>query len=197
MYPKIEWFTGYSAIETNDLIFQFRDIGPVGHLDYDEKGKGLEIAVIGNISRYLSVIGDVSAHFSLNRFPVPLTTPCSQTPCPSLTQEGTINPRLLYFLAGPEIKWRNHTRFTPMGHALFGLAHSTTTFSTAGSVVNLSRTDAETGFGMAFGGGVDFRITRRFSLREFLTRSQAFVGSNVLPSQKVNAVGWSAGILFH
>jgi hypothetical protein len=195
-YPGIEYFTGYSAIETNDHIFQFRDIGPVGQLDFDEKGSGFEAAVIRNLSRYLGIMGDFSAHLSLNRFSVPLTTPCSQALCSS-TQEGTINPRLFYFLAGPEIKWRNRTRITPTAHALFGIAHSTATFSTAGSVLNLSRTDAETGFALALGAGFDLRISRRVSLRELLTHSQAFVGSNALPSQRVNSIGWSAGVLFH
>jgi hypothetical protein len=46
-YPKIESFVGYSAIETNDHTFQFADVGPVGHLDYDEKSKGFEAAAIG------------------------------------------------------------------------------------------------------------------------------------------------------
>jgi hypothetical protein len=187
-YPKIEWFIGYSAIETNDHTFQFADIGPVDHLDYDEKSKGFEASVIGNLNRYFGIVGDFGAHFSSNQFAIPIAT---------ASQEGTINPRLFYFLAGPEVKWRNHSRVAPFAHALFGMAHSTTTFQTSGSVVSLSRTDAESGFAMAFSGGLDFRITRRVSFRGFLTRSEAYVGSNALPRQRVDTVGWSGGILFH
>src|SRR5215472_14470923 len=40
--PKLEWYAGYSAIETNDHVFQFTDIGPAGNLDYDEKGRSIK-----------------------------------------------------------------------------------------------------------------------------------------------------------
>jgi len=187
-YPRIEWFVGYSAIETNNHTFQFADIGPVGQLDYDEKSQGFEASVVRNLSRYAGIVGDFGAHFSSNQFAVPIGT---------AVQEGTINPRLFSFLAGPELKWRNRSRMAPFAHALFGLAHSTTTFQTSGSVVTLSRTDAESGLAMAFSGGFDFRIARRVSFRGFLTRSEAYVGSSALPRQRVNAVGWSGGILLH
>jgi hypothetical protein len=196
-YPKFEVFAGYSAIETNDHSLQFPDIGPVGNLDFDEKGKGFETAVIFNLNRYVGIMGDFSAHFSQNQFAVPLALPCNRAPCSDSTQPGTIDPRLFDFLVGPELKLRNRTRFTPFVHTLFGLAHSTATFRTTGSTINLSRTDGETGFAMAFGGGMDVRIIRRVSFRGFLTYSQAFVGATALPSQKVNSIGWSSGVLFH
>jgi hypothetical protein len=196
-YPRLEVFAGYSAIETNDHTFQFLDIGPVSHLDFDERSKGFETAVIANLSRYVGIMGDFSAHFSLNQFPVPVAPPCAQPPCSSSAQPGTINPRLFTFLTGPELKARNRTRITPFVHALFGIAHSAATFNTAGSVVSLSRTDQENGFAMAFGGGFDVRILRRVVFRGFLTYSQAFVGSDVLARQRVNSVGWSSGVLFH
>ena len=198
-YPKVEYFAGYSAIETNNHTFLFSEVRPVSGLDYDEGGRGFEAALIRNVSRYFSIVGDFSAHLSSNLLAGQYAIQfCKKAPCPgSETQNGKINPDLFDFLAGPEVKWRNHTRITPFANALFGLAHSTATFSTTGSLATVSSTDAETGFGMAFNGGFDFRITRRFSFRGFLTYSQAFVGSDVLPRQRVDAVGWSSGILFH
>jgi hypothetical protein len=50
---------------------------------------------------------------------------------------------------------------------------------------------------MRFGGGLDVRITRRFSFRTLAMYSQAFVGSNALPRQRVDALGWSSGLPFH
>jgi len=194
-YPKLEYFAGYSAIETNNHTFLFSEVRPVSGLDYDEGGKGFESAVIGNISRYFSVVGDFSAHLSYNQFTAQF---CKQPPCPAAeTQEGKINPQLFDFLAGPEVKWRNHTRVTPFANALFGLAHSTATFNTTGSITNLSSTDAESGFAAAVSAGFNLRITRRVGLRGFLNYSQAFVGSDVLPRQRVDSVGWSIGVLFH
>lgn len=195
-YPSIEISTGYSAIETNDHSFQFANIGPVRNLDFDEGGFGFEAAVIRNLSRWVGIMGDFSAHFSSDKFPVTVAMPCSLPPCASASQPGSINPRLFNFLAGPEIKWRNRTRFTPFVHALAGVAHSTATFSTSGPLVNLSRTDAETGFAMSLGGGVDVRISRRFSFRGGVMYGQSLVGSSALPRQKVDYAGWSSGVLF-
>jgi len=189
-YPRLEMFVGFAAVETNDHSFQFADVGPVGHLDFDEKGKGFEAAVVGNVTRYLGIMGNFAAHFSSNEFTVPF-------PSSSTTQLGTINPRLFDLMAGPELKVRNRTRVTPFVHALFGIAHSTATFQTTGPVINFSRTDAETGFAMAFGLGGDVRISRRFSFRGLLSYQRAFVGANDLPRQEVGALGWSSGVILH
>jgi opacity protein-like surface antigen len=197
-YPKFEVFAGYSAIETNDHTFHFRHPNfNVLNTDFDEGGRGFEGAVNRNLTRYFGVMGDFSANFSHDRGPVNFTTPCVQPPCPVVTQSSEINPRLFEFLAGPELKWRNHTRVNPFVHTLFGVAHSTATFSTNGSAVNLSRTDTDTGFAMKAGAGFDVRLFRHVSFRGFLTYGKAYVGSDALPHQKVNELGWSVGPVFH
>jgi hypothetical protein len=195
--PKLEWYAGYSAIETNDHVFQFTGVGPVGDLDYDEKGRGFDVATIVNLRRYFSIVGEFSAHFSSNSFLIPVPTNCSQPPCPSVTQPLSINPRIFYFLAGPEFKWHNRTRITPFVNGLIGIAYSRATLTTKGAAVDISLTDADSGFAAAADGGFEVRIAKRFGFRGFLTRNGAFVGSKALPRQKVGAVGWSAGILFH
>ncbi len=50
---------------------------------------------------------------------------------------------------------------------------------------------------MTYGGGFEVRIIRRVSFRTSLDYSKAFVGSNALPAQRVNSVGYSVGIIFH
>jgi len=197
-YPKLEYFAGYSAIETNNHTFLFSELKPVGGLDYDEGGTGFEASVKRNASRYFSIVGDFSAHLSYNTFsPEFATKTCAQPPCAPVTQTLKINPELFDFLTGPEFKWRNRTRIAPFANALFGLAHSTATLNTTGSVANITSTDAENGFAMAFSAGFELRITRRVGFRGFLTYSQAFVGSDVLPRQRVDTVGWSTGFVFH
>ena len=142
-------------------------------------------------------MGDFSAHFSHDQGPITLTPPCAQPSCPPVTQSAELNPRLFNFLAGPEIKGRNRTRLTPFAHALFGMAHTTATFRTAGPALTLSRTDADTGFAMTYGGGLEVRVLSRVSFRTSLDYSKAFVGASALPPQRVNSVGYSAGIVFH
>ena len=196
-FPRIEVFGGYSAIETNDHNFHFGPNFNATNTDFDEGGRGFEAAFTFNLKRYFGVVGDFSAHFSHDQGPVTLTPPCAQPPCPPVTQNAELNPRLFNFLAGPEMKGRNRTRLTPFAHALFGAAHTTATFKTVGPALTLSRTDADTGFAMTYGGGLEFRILRRASFRASFDYSKAFVGSNALPPQRVNSVGYSAGIIFH
>jgi opacity protein-like surface antigen len=196
-FPKIEVFGGYSSIETNDHTFHFGPKFNATNTDFDEGGKGFEVAVTRNLNRYFGIVGDFSAHFSHDQGPVTLKLPCPQQPCPSVKQNAELNPRLFNFLAGPEIKGRNRTRFTPFAHGLFGIAHTTCTFSTSGAVGSLSRTDADTGFAMTYGGGLEVRVLRRVSFRTSFDYSKAFVGSSALPTQRVNSVGYSAGIIFH
>jgi len=199
-FPTIEIFGGYSSIETNDHNFHF---GPSSggfnatDTDFDEGGKGFEAAVIRNLNRYFGIMGDFSAHFSDDQGLIALRLPCAQPPCSPVTQSADLNPRLFNFLAGPEFKWRNHTRFTPFAHALFGVAHTTVTFRTAGPAGSLSKGDEDTGFAMTYGGGLQVRILRRVSFRVSLDYSKAFVGSSALPPQRVDSLGYSAGVVFH
>jgi opacity protein-like surface antigen len=199
-FPKIEIFGGYSSIETNNHNFHFglpsRGFN-VTDTDFDEGGKGFEAGVIRNLNRYFGIMGDFSAHFSYDQGPIALTPPCVQPPCLPVTQIAELNPRLFNFLAGPEFKWRNHTRFTPFAHALFGVTHTTATFSTAGPAVSLSKGDEDTGFAMTYGGGLQVRILRRVSFRVSLDYTKAFVGSSALPPQRVDSLGYSAGVAFH
>lgn len=194
-FPKIEVFAGYSAIETNDHTFRFDPGFNASNTDFDEGGRGFETAVTRNLNKYFGVMGDFSAHFSHDAGPIPLTPPCALPPCSPVTQNAELNPRLFNFLVGPEIKWRNHTRLTPFTHALFGITHTTCTFKTAGPALTLSRTDADTGLAMTYGGGVQVRIVSRLSFRTSFDYSKAFVGSSALPSQRVNSLGYSVGIV--
>jgi opacity protein-like surface antigen len=196
-FPKIEIFGGYSSIETNDHNFHFGPNFNATNTDFDEGGRGFEATVTRNLHRYFGIMGDFSAHFSRDQGPITLAPPCAQPPCPSVTQRAELNPRLFNFLAGPEIKGRNRTRLTPFAHALFGMTHTTATFKTSGPALTLSRTDADTGFAMTFGGGLEVRVLSRVSFRTSLDYSKAFVGSSALPPQRVRSVGYSAGIVFH
>jgi hypothetical protein len=44
-YPRIEFFAGYSAIETNNHTFLFSEVRPVSGLDYDEQGNRNRISL--------------------------------------------------------------------------------------------------------------------------------------------------------
>jgi hypothetical protein len=77
------------------------------------------------------------------------------------------------------------------------MAYTAATFKTAGPALTLSRNDADKGFAMYYGGGLEIRTVRRVSLRISPDYSKAFVGSSAVPPQRVNSVGFSVGIVFH
>jgi hypothetical protein len=60
------------------------------------------------------------------------------------------------FLAGPKVSFRSASRFTPFTQVLFGAATSTS---------GLYFQTNQTVFAMTVGGGIDYRLNRRLSLR--------------------------------
>lgn len=84
---------------------------------------------------------------------------------------GVPNETSYSILAGPVVTYRGprteKTRLTPYVHALFGWNRSTLGASTLTDVpfpVSTTKT-SYTDFVMSFGGGVDFRVTKHFSVR--------------------------------
>jgi opacity protein-like surface antigen len=61
------------------------------------------------------------------------------------------------FLFGPTLSYRSKSKLTPFVHALFGDSHAKVTAS------GVSVTDNS--FAMAVGGGLDYKLTKHFSLR--------------------------------
>jgi opacity protein-like surface antigen len=80
--------------------------------------------------------------------------------------EDRLDTRVIYFMAGPKVKYRNASRLEPFAHALFGGAHTRfkVTQQFAPGVTDSFSTGA-TDFAMAVGGGIDVRLGDNFSLR--------------------------------
>ena len=189
-YPKVEIFAGFSAI--GDANAGNQD-GP----DFDSN-QGFQASLIRNVNKYVGIKGDFSFHFDTDRGQGLFTQPCATPPCPSITQTVTVKSRLYNFLAGPEIKARNRTRLTPFAHALFGAAHGNISVKTSGAGVSLSDSASDTGFAMAFGGGLDIRATRRVSFRAMMDYNPTFIGeTDAGRRNRLDNVRISLGILFH
>jgi opacity protein-like surface antigen len=102
--------------------------------------------------------------------------------------DGTLST----YLFGPRVSYRSYRHFTPFAEALFGVAHAGASIGggTLGSTQN--------SFAMAIGGGVDYRLTNRFSLRPLevdylLTRFNEGTPNN----QTQNNLRASTGIVIH
>ncbi|MHB8486712.1 MAG: hypothetical protein ACYDCM_13440 [Candidatus Acidiferrales bacterium] len=196
-FSKFGVFGNYPEIESNDHVFDFGTDFEAIHKDFDNADRGFEGGAILNFARYFGVMGDVSAHFSSGEIGYTVQQICGTPPCPTSTQNIAINPRLFDFLGGPEFTLRNHTRLTPFGDVLFGVAHATASFKADGPFIHVSRAETETGFAMKFVGGVDVYIIPRVSFRMNMSYGRDYLGSSALPPQRVELIGSSIGFLFH
>ncbi len=100
--------------------------------------------------------------------------------------DGTLST----YLFGPRVSYRSYKRVTPFGEALFGVAH-------AGASL-LGTSTSQNAFAMALGGGVDYRLNSRFSLRPvqldyLITRFPEGTTGN----ETQNNLRVSTGILLH
>jgi opacity protein-like surface antigen len=190
-YPKVEVFVGYSALgETGSRAISF---GPNASVSGDYEGQGFETSIIRNFSKHLGIKGDFSAHFNNESDSGPITA-CTPV-CATVIQDFQLKTRVYNFLAGPEFKARNSTRFTPFVHALGGVAHTSATFTTPGptNILFLRRND--TSFAMALGGGLDIRASKRVSFRALMDYNPVFVNDSTTGTR--DFFRFSFGVLFH
>ena len=101
--------------------------------------------------------------------------------------DGTLST----YLFGPRISYHRDSRITPFGQVLFGVAH-------IGGSNGLAFSTSNNSFAMTVGGGVDVKISRRFSIRPaqvdyLLTRFNEF-GTG---GQTQNNLRVSTGVVFH
>ena len=191
-YPKVEVFVGYSALgEANSRGISF---GPNSSVAASYSAEpGFETSVIRNFSKHFGIKGDFSAHFN-NESASGLLTFCNPG-CTTATQDFQLKTRVYNFLAGPEFQARNSTRFTPFAHVLGGVAHTSATFTTPGPTFNLLLKKNDNSFGMALGGGLDIRASKRVSFRALMDYNPVFVNDSTSGTR--DFVRLSLGVLFH
>jgi opacity protein-like surface antigen len=191
-YPKVEVFVGYSALgEAGSRGISFGPTASIGG-NYATP-TGFETSVIANFSRHFGIKGDFSAHLSNDSARGSLTF-CTPT-CTTATQDFQVKTRVYNFLAGPEFKARNSTRFTPFAHVLGGVAHTSATFTTPGPTFNLLFKKSDNSFAMALGGGIDIRASKRVSFRALMDYNPVFVHDS--SSGTRDLVRFSLGVLIH
>ena len=159
-YKRFEFFAGYSHNQTDTGI---RDDDPgLGNIfGSRESTHGFETSVTGNVSRYVGMKFDFSAHFNKRTVVFP-----------TFSHALEFDSRLYNFLGGVQVK-DNASQKTvkPFAHALAGVAHSHLTSRIKndvciGNCPDIFRgTSSDTGFAGAFGGGIDIRLSRRFDVR--------------------------------
>ena len=166
---KTEVFIGFSALAAQNALMnkdiktfegltpaQFRALAGFDLLDSERfiPGYGLE----ANVTHYFSKRVGLSADFS--GYHRKATARIADT-------LFRANHSIYYFLAGPQAKVLSGHRATVFVHALAGAARTSVSYREIGDANLTTAKDSSTRFAMAFGGGVDVRISNRISARVF------------------------------
>jgi hypothetical protein len=161
--PKVEVFGGYSLLHADHGGLT----GPLLDADLNQPSNpfavptyflnGWSAEAQYNASPWLGIAADFGG-----RYGSPISASGGRT-LAGLPKETSYS-----FMAGPVISYRTKSRLTPFVHALFGWNRTSLDASTITGSVSSPITVAATSyddFAAALGGGVDYRITHRFSAR--------------------------------
>jgi len=153
-YPKLEVAVDYSYFRYNPSHAYTKNghslNGAGGSIDY-------------NFTKYIGIKAELEGYGSYGYTFI--------IPSPIVTSKGTIpagtfhaNGNMFTYLFGPQVKFRA-PHFQPYAHILFGAAHSNVyanLFTASGAVGTAPSGNC---FAMAFGGGVDFPVTKSIAIR--------------------------------
>lgn len=150
-YKKNEFYVGYSN----------QQIDRGSHVSFN----GIEASATRNFNRYFGIKGDVSAAYRSQRFDNSFSSGTTVSTFSAKQSASVYN-----FLVGVQVKDNAATaRFKPFAHALVGVAH---TRDKIGNVVCqgtncpvYGTSFNDTGFGGAFGGGLDIKVSDRIDFR--------------------------------
>ncbi|MFL6335274.1 MAG: outer membrane beta-barrel protein [Pyrinomonadaceae bacterium] len=156
-YKKWEFFGGYSALGFDTLAGDTDNPDVEAVLSGRNTLRGFELAVTRNVHRYVGVKFDYSLHLREDNFSRPAGS-------------GTVDTTVQNFLGGLQFKNNDKEgpRFKPFAHALFGVAVQKVDVDSPNLAAVFGISDFhvnETSFAMAFGGGVDIKLNKRFDVR--------------------------------
>jgi len=173
--PRAEVFGGYSYlhIDTQGVTGTTIDTAcnnllghgtcPPGSFQVHQNFNGWNASVQVNVTRLFGIKADFSGHYGT---PVTFSSQIQSL----LSQAGITglppNAKSYSYLFGPVVS-QSAGRYRPFAHALFGANSVSTNLSgvTIGGLGIPGLTLTDTAFAMAFGGGVDVKLTDHLSLR--------------------------------
>ncbi len=142
--PKVELFLGYSYVRNTPDSIGNRIV----HLN------GGSTSIAFNLNRHLGFVTDFG-DFHASKFG------------PNAPPTGGVvdaSGNVFTFMFGPRLSFRRGP-VTPFVQALYGIAHAGAVTLTGCSGIGCTPLPSETGFAMAFGGGLDIKIHRHVALR--------------------------------
>jgi opacity protein-like surface antigen len=159
--PKVQVFGGYSLLHAdsgglNGTILDFNLRQFPNTFDVRSNFNGWNAEAQYNFSSWVGVAADFSGFYG-SQMTVRSPSPVSGLP----------NGNSYSILAGPVISYRAQKKLTPFAHALFGwnrTSLSASTFTGTSFPVASVSTHYDD-FTLALGGGVDYKVFRRFAVR--------------------------------
>ncbi len=179
----VSFFAGYSNLQAEG---RFDPDNPTQNFsdDFFERRRGahgVNLAIAGYPTKVFGIKGDFSFHRN-------------EDDTDFATGRNSVETQVYYFMGGPIVKFRNSARVEPFVHALAGGAHTRFVVDSrvtlpAGTTNNSFETNS-TDFAAAIGGGIDVRLSDRFSIRAI----QADYAPIFLLDRSIRALG-NAGAL--
>ena len=177
-YKKIEFYAGYSA---NNLLDGNSENVEDIKLTSTPTFRGWNVSGVYNFNRYIGIKADVAGQYK--KFTL------VETPNRVRADDSFYN-----YTAGVQIKDnKTSKRFSPFAHALFGAATSKIKIDVSNFPGASNLSESNTGFSMIFGGGLDIKVTKRFSIRAI----QADYNPTFIGGSTQNNVRLGFGIVFH
>ena len=145
--PPVEVFAGYSY---------FRPDGG-GSLH------GWNASVAVSLSRNLAVVGDFSGHYGSQSLRADIFDDDDFPGDISIRADS--DAKVHTILSGLRYSHRRNERLTPFAHALFGASHLDADATVQFGGARLDSAFSDLGFAMAFGGGLDVKLSESVGLR--------------------------------
>jgi hypothetical protein len=159
--PKMQVFGGYSFVSVDNAGLSAETLYAALHEPNNpfavaSNFNGWSGEVQYNFNRVLGVVADVGGRYG---------TPIVSSRFATLS--GLPKSTGYSFLVGPVFSYRTKSKLTPFAHVLFGFDRTSLSASTISGLVNPVSSTAtnSTDATVALGGGLDYRLLRRLSLR--------------------------------
>jgi len=178
-----EFFVGYSNLQAEGVPDR-NDPSNAFSSDFFDRRKGLNGVNASGAGFFGSVLG-LKGDFSFHR---------NTDSTGLIGGRDSLKTDVIYFMGGPVLKFRNASRIEPFVHALAGGAHTRFEVESQRAITGGTATTSfdvgSTDFAAAIGGGLDFRLGERLSIRAI----QVDYAPVFLRDRSINVLG-SAGAI--
>ncbi|MCI0349811.1 MAG: porin family protein [Acidobacteriales bacterium] len=134
--PAFDIFGGYSYLNTEDVV--------PAPFSVDLSGHGWDLAGTAHLNNWFGVTADLSGYYT-----------------DVFVGGANVDVSAHNFLFGPTVSYRT-SKYTPFAHSLFGASRASVDL---GFLAPFGFSATDTAFAMALGGGVDWHLNERWSVR--------------------------------